>query len=133
MATKQGGRKGNRDPKEVMLECYRGMVAVTRAIAFGKAPLGIVSDCYNAVVNESTRALQELGGTWEHPDGMSAKTYRNKNGKNGITWHGKEMTAFVNAMDSVPGVSERYAQISELYYDKLGAMIGIPVRKIGGG
>lgn len=133
MARKQGRRNDGKDLDQVMLECYRGMVAVTRAIAFGKVPLGIVSDCYNAVVNESARTLEALGGTWEHPDGMSAKMYRDKKGKNGITWHGKEMTAFVHAMDSIPGVSERYAIVSDMYYDKLGAIIGIPLRKIGSG
>lgn len=124
-------RKG-KSPDESMATCYSGMVAITRAIMRGNVPPDIVSDCYNAVVNEATQSLRALGGTWEHPDGMKAKFF-SKDGKTGITWHGDEMAAFVKAMDAMPYLAERYASISAMYYDRLGSMIGIPLRKIGVG
>lgn len=124
-------RKG-KSPDESMTTCYSGMVAITRAIVMGIAPTGIISDCYNAVVSEAERSLRALGGVWEHPDGMKAELY-SKDGKTGITWYGKEMTSFRKLMEDIPCIAERYASISAMYYDRLGSMIGVPLRKIGVG
>lgn len=115
-----------------MTDCYYGMVAITRAIGMGIVPPEIISACYHAVVSEAERSLRALGGVWEHPDGMKAELF-SKDGKTGITWCGKEMASFKKLMEDIPCIAERYDSISAMYYDRLGSMIGVPLRKIGVG